>query len=65
MGLQVSLCEQLISHLGKYRQQADAQASTSAPATAVGADSVFEGMTPAKKKGEGEDKEFGGKALLA
>ena len=35
-GSQVSLCEQLISHLGKYRHQAEAQTSTSAPATAVG-----------------------------
>ena len=60
--LQIGLCEQLISHLGKYRQQSEAQAPTAAPASSGSTNDAFQGMKAVKKRGDADPEEgFGGK----
>lgn len=59
--MQVGLCEQLISHLGKYRQQNEARAPVAALAPSEGTSDVFQGMKAVKKKGNSDPEEgFGG-----
>lgn len=57
---EVGLCEQLISHLSKYRQTEAAPAAT-APAAAVDTSAAFEGMKAIKKKTDEPEDGFGGK----
>lgn len=58
--LQIGLCEQLISHLGKYQQQAQDSTPTASLTASSGATDVFEGMKAVKKKGDEEEEGFGG-----